>query len=200
MLIMKATLSVLLAGLSLTSWAQPPADYYAGTNNLVGSDLKSALHSIIDGHTVLKYTESGNDEWFDGQNVDVWEALIYTDSACPDTDPDCGFVQLLYLDEVRHADKANRGSGQNDMWEREHVWPKSRGFPSESQDGFTDLHHLRPADRNINGKHSNFGYDTGGDVVNDKLADGTEVPTSARLDSANESFEPTDRAKGQVEG
>ena len=39
---------------------------------------------------------------------------------------------------------------------------------------------------------------SGGSIVMDKLADGSEVATTARLDTANESFEPPDRAKGQV--
>lgn len=107
-------------------------------------------------------------------------------------------MQLLYLDATRTIDQANRGGGADDSWDREHVWPKSRGFPKKGQDGYTDLHHLRPADRNINGTHSNYGYDAGGVTVMDSLVDGSEVATGARFDSANASFEPPDRAKGQV--
>ena len=178
--------------------ADPPQGYYAAAINKTGTELKSSLHAIIDGHQVFPYTKSGNNDWHDRQNIDVWEALVYTDSACPDTQPNCGLVRLLYLDASRTTAQANRGSGGDGMWEREHVWPKSRGFPTASQDGYTDLHHLRPADRNINAKHSNYGYDVGGDTVIDKLVDGSEVPTTAKLDTTNESFEPPDRAKGQV--
>jgi endonuclease I len=190
------TLMVLLG--TGIAYADPPRGYYEIAANKTGSDLKAALHAIIDGHEVLPYTESGNTDWLDGQNVDVWEALVYTDSACADAVPNCGLVRLLYLDESRHISKANRGSGKNDLWEREHVWPKSRGFKNGSQDGYTDLHHLRPADRNLNSKHSNYGYDVGGVTVMDRLADDSEVPTSAKFDMANESFEPTDQAKGQI--
>ena len=38
----------------------------------------------------------------------------------------------------------------------------------------------------------------GGVTVMDKLADGSEVPTGAKFDLANKSFEPTDQAKGQI--
>mgnify|MGYP003647720267 CR=1 FL=1 len=189
------SLSILISSASL---ADIPNGYYDTAIGKLGLDLKAALHSIIDGQTPVKYTISGNKDWYDGENVDVWEALVYTDSACPEYRPKCGRVEMLYLDESRAIEQANRGSGANDSWDREHVWPKSRGFKNESQDGYTDLHHLRPADRNINGAHSNYGYDEGGEIIMDKLADGTEVATTMRFDKAGESFEPSDKAKGQV--
>ncbi|ADZ91126.1 endonuclease I family protein [Marinomonas mediterranea] len=189
-------LLIALLGVSTLSWAS--SNYYAGTEGLTGANLKAKLHSIIDGQDPLPYTSSGNDDWYDGEKIDVWEALVYTDSACPATQPDCGLVQLLYLDETRSIDQANRGASKNDSWDREHVWPKSRGFKKKSQDGYTDLHHLRPADRNINGTHSNYGYDEGGDIVYDKLLDGSQRVSGAYLDKTAQSFEPTDRAKGQI--
>jgi len=172
--------------------------YYFAAEGETGDALKSALHEIIDDHNVLPYTRPGNDDWHDGENIDVWEALVYTDSSCPDANPECEEVRLLYLEEDRSIDQANRGKGENDSWEREHVWPKSRGFPDENQDGYTDLHHLRPADRNINSERSNYGYNMGGKTVMDKLSDGEEVPTAAKIDADNNSFEPPDPAKGQV--
>ena len=189
---------VLVGVVALDAHSVPPEGYYSAATNRTGGALKSALHEIIDNHRALPYTHRENDNWFDGQNIDVWEALVYADSACPDTRPRCGKVHLLYLDDIRSVDQANRGENRHDSWEREHVWPKSRGFPLESQDGYTDLHHLRPADRNINGRRSNYGYDMGGETVMDRLADGSTVPTAARIDTGNHSFEPPDRAKGQV--
>lgn len=188
----------LLALISFVALADPPDGYYNKAEGLSGSELVDSIHLIIDNHTVLKYTNSGNNDWHDGLDIDVWEALVYTDSTCLDGMLNCGDVQLLYLGESRHMSKANRGSGANDSWDREHVWPKSRGFKKQSQDGYTDLHHLRPADRNINGSRSNYGYDVGGKPVMDKLADGTKVDSTAKLDTHNDSFEPPNRAKGQV--
>lgn len=174
------------------------AEYYDGTQALKGDMLKAKLHSIIDGQKPLKYTQSKNTDWYDGIKIDVWEALVYTDSACPDNEPKCGFVTLLYLNDVRHIDQANRGKSKNDAWDREHVWPKSRGFKKQNQDGYTDLHHLRPADRNINSAHSNYGFGMGGRPIYDKLLDGSRIESGAFLDKSNQSFEPTDRAKGQI--
>ncbi len=178
--------------------AGPPAGYYSAAVGKTGDSLKSALHAIIDNHKVLPYRDHDNKDWHDGKNVDVREALVYTDSACPDAQPQCGMVRLLYLDDTRSIAQASRGRRTSDVWEREHVWPASRGFPEENQIGYTDLHHLRPADGNINNTHWNYGYDVGGEVVMDKVADGRKVPTTAKLDKANKSFEPPDRAKGQV--
>lgn len=189
---------IFLVTITTLCQADPPEGYYASAIGKTESNLKMALHQIIDGHRVLPYTARGNDDWFDGNNMDVWEALVYTDSACSVTEPQCGLVQLLYLGEARHITKANRGSGGNDVWDREHVWPKSRGFPKKSQDGYTDLHHLRPADRNINSAHSNYGYDTGGKPIIDQREGQTSVKTEAKLDTAGFSFEPPNRAKGQV--
>lgn len=172
--------------------------YWSGTEGLTSSALKAKLHSIIDGQKPLTYTRSKNFDWYDGKKLDVWEALVYTDSACPKSTPRCGLIQLLYLDETRHINQANRGKGNPDSWDREHVWPKSRGFKKKSQDGYTDLHHLRPADRNINGAHSNYGYDNGGKPFLDTRADGSKVKSGTFVDKKNQSFEPSDRAKGQV--
>lgn len=179
-------------------FANSPADYYGNAKGKTGGELRSALHGIIDGHKVFPYTKRGNDDWHDGEKVDVWEALTYTDSACADDEPKCGLVQLLYLDETRTLAQANRGGSSDMSWDREHVWPKSRGFKKKAQDGYTDLHHLRPADRNINGAHSNYGYDEGGEPVMDRIADGSKVDSGARFDKEGQSFEPPDRAKGQV--
>lgn len=182
----------------LTGFCSSPEDYYSTALGLQGKQLKSQLHKIIDDHRVIKYTQSGNNDWYDHENMDVWEALVFADSACALDQPFCGEVQLLYLNETRHISQANRGSGANDSWDREHVWPKSRGFKNQSQDGYSDLHHIRPADRNINGKHSNYGYDEGGEPVMDKLVGGDTVLSGAYLDKLGKSFEPTNRAKGQV--
>ena len=179
------------------SKAEIPPGYYDGAKGKIGADLKNALHIIIDGHTPLKYTNSKNKNWFDFKDMDVWEALIYTDEACPVT-PNCGNVQLLYLDQVRSYTQANRGKGGGLSWDREHVWPKSRGFKKQNQDGYTDLHHLRPADRNINSAHSNYGYDMGGSIIFDKNEQGQKIPTNMKRDKVNKSFEPSDIAKGQV--
>ena len=123
------------------------AGYYDGTEGLTGDALKAKLHSIIDGQKPLKYTQSGNDDWYDGVKIDVWEALVYTDSACPDDKPKCGLVQMLYLDDVRRIDQANRGKSKDDSWDREHVWP-NRPY------GLLHGHPLRNRRQRLTRKHA----------------------------------------------
>ena len=195
-----ATLVLATTGVPPTVRAEPPDGYYAAAIGESGAALKDALHVIIDGHTPLPYTDPENDNWFDSQGLDVWEALAYTDSACTGDVPACGKVRLLYLDETRDLVQAYRGgrAGCQDLWEREHVWPTSREFKNQEMDGYTDLHHIRPADKDVNNRHSNYGYNHGGDEVFDKSKGCRNRRASARLSRENQSFEPPDRAKGQV--
>ena len=136
---------------------------------------------IINNNKVLTYTIPAN---LTGRMAKIlMEALLYTDSACPDDKPKCGLVQLLYLDDSRTKEQAYRGGSRSgNEWEREHVWPASRGlkYKNKKRNGYTDLHHLRPADGNLNRIRSNFGYNEGGAIVKDKRADGTMVRTQAR--------------------
>ena len=147
--------------------------YYAPTMGREGFELRSALHNIIKvGHTQLTYSQ-------------VWNALQYTDE-----DPD-NSANVLLLYSGRSADKNDR-DGQpgfdNDSWNREHVWAKSYGFPDENQFAYTDIHHLRPADKTINSARSNKAFDNGG------TAQGEAPDTYTDSDS----WEPRDSVKGDV--
>jgi endonuclease I len=147
--------------------------YYASTMGREGFELRTALHEIIKtGHIRLTYSQ-------------VWGALQYTDE-----DPD-NTANVLLLYSGRSADKNDR-DGQagfdNDSWNREHVWAKSYGFPDEDQYGYTDIHHLRPEDKTVNGSRSNKAFDNGG------LAEGEAPDTFTDSDS----WEPRDSVKGDV--
>ncbi|WP_298770918.1 endonuclease [uncultured Shewanella sp.] len=149
--------------------------YYANAINLTGETLKSALNTIIDGHTSLSYSQ-------------VWDALAVTDE-----DPDNSSNIILFYTQ-RSQDKVNRvgGSGanndQND-WNREHIWPKSHGFPSSGDDAYTDIHHLRPSDESVNSTRGNLDFD------NSSSNSISEAP-GTYYDS--DSLEPMDSLKGDV--
>ncbi|TDO97255.1 endonuclease [Marinomonas balearica] len=149
------------------------ADYYADAIGLSGSALKTALQGIISAnHTKLTYKE-------------VWTALQYTDEDPNNTDN----VILIY--SGRSADKDDRDGttgSDNDSWNREHIWAKSLGFPSTGQYGYTDIHHLRPADKTVNSSRGNKSFDDGGS------AQGEAANTFADSDS----WEPRDEVKGDV--
>lgn len=148
--------------------AAEPSGYYSSAAGKTGNALKSALHQIIDNHYALTYAQ-------------VWDALMDLDE-----DPNNSSNVLLIYSRVSR-DK-NRHGGASGDWNREHSWPKSHGFPTESNLAYTDVHHLRASDVTVNSIRSNKDYDIGGSVVS-----GASL---CRSDS--DSFEPPDEVKGDL--
>ena len=76
-------------------------------------------------------------------------------------------------------------------WNREHVWPKSKGWFNEDGAG-CDIHHIRPEDVSVNSIHGNLPY---GEVSN-----GTAVKCCGETVAYKTSsyFEPLDDFKGDV--
>ncbi|MCO4849412.1 endonuclease I family protein [Bacillus vallismortis] len=157
--------------LSLAAPAAPYADtdtYYKGTEGKTGESLKSALHHIISGHKTLSYSE-------------VWNALKETDE-----DPrNPNHVILLYTNESRSK---NLNGGNVGDWNREHVWAKSHGNFGTSKGPGTDIHHLRPADVQVNSARGNKDFDNGG----------TEHAKAPGNYDDGDSWEPRDDVKGDV--
>ena len=153
--------------------------YYADalaaiTNNLSASELKTAITAAISqNHKQLTYSE-------------VWTALTQTDEDPNNT----ANIILLYrgISIPKFANGSGSQSSNPDNWNREHVWAKSHGFPNSSQEGYTDIHHLRPADISVNSSRGNLDFDNSDAPL-------TESPLN-RVD--NDSFEPRDAVKGDV--
>ncbi len=94
--------------------------------------------------------------------------------------------------------------------DKEHMWAKNHGFKLKDSSGkdietkgaWTDLHHLVAADHNTNSQGHNdhfFGEvdHSTATLIKNYLADGTQE-ISGWLDTANDTFEPTDEWKGDV--
>lgn len=145
--------------------------YYGNAIGKSGNALKSSLNQIIKGHTRFSYSQ-------------VWDRLGYADEDPNNTNN----VILLYTG--RSEPKTNRAgmSNSQDAWNREHVWAKSHGFPSSGQHGYTDLHHLRPADVSVNSTRGNKDFAEGGSAI-------SEAPGNY---SDSDSFEPMASVKGDV--
>jgi len=151
------------------------ADVFTAVQNGVsGADLRSAMSVVISaGHKNLTYSE-------------VWTALTKTDE-----DPaNANNVILLYKGTsiAKNANGSGEQSSDPDNWNREHVWAKSHGFPSTSQEGYTDIHHLRPTDISVNASRGNLDFDNSDAAL-------AESPLN-RVDG--DSFEPRDEVKGDV--
>lgn len=150
------------------------ATYYARALAATAPNFRSELIKDI----------SANQKQF--TYTEVWTALTYTDQ--DPTNPD----NIILLYSGRSIAKKDNGSGSastnQDFWNREHVWAKSHGFPDSSQRGYTDIHHLRPADVSMNSTRSDKDFAAGGDAV-------TEAPENSY--TAN-TWEPRDTVKGDV--
>ncbi|MCS0671803.1 endonuclease [Cytobacillus firmus] len=145
-----------------------PGGYYDAATGKTGEALKTALHTIIDDHTEISYSN-------------VWEALRDTDE-----DPaNSNNVILLYTG--RSQGKFTNGSGVND-WNREHVWAKSHGDFGTAMGAGTDLHHLRPTDASVNSSRGNLDFDDGGTQHSEALGNYYD----------SDSWEPRDAVKGDV--
>ncbi|GLX78542.1 hypothetical protein tinsulaeT_18820 [Thalassotalea insulae] len=155
------------------------SSYYADalvaiSNNQSAADVKAKITaSISQNHKTLTYSE-------------VWTALTQTDEDPANTDN----VILLY--KGTSIPKMSNGSGTQssdpDNWNREHVWAKSHGFSSSSNEAYTDIHHLRPTDISVNSSRGNLDFDNSDSPL-------SEAPSNS-VDS--DSFEPRNAVKGDV--
>jgi endonuclease I len=146
--------------------------YYASAIGQTGTALINALHAAAAlNHNHMTYSQ-------------VWEALKYTDE-----DPDnSNNVILIYTGRSQAKTYNSSGNSDPDAWNREHTWPKSHGFPSSGDWGYTDIHHLRPSDASVNSTRSNKDYDNGGNAISEASGNFTD----------SDSFEPRDEVKGDI--
>lgn len=135
----------------------PPTDfiaYYTGIGGLTGSALRTALHNLIDNHTVISYG-------------DLDELMKVIDEA----EDNPTYVRLLY--SQAGLPKTPRS------WNIEHVWPRSRGVGESGPDN-SDVHHLFPCESGVNSKRGNYPFDyTSGSFDFDPFAPESTVDVSA---------------------
>lgn len=111
----------------------PPAGYYDSAAGQTGGDLKQALHTIIRGHTVIPYgslVPPLRELWADPANTSN-VILTYSLTSVP-------------------------GTGG---WNREHLWPRSRGNSTASGPDDSDLFHLVPTDVSVNAERGSLFFD-----------------------------------------
>ena len=167
------------------SIGQIPVGYYKECKELDGEKLKTQLHLLVRDHQVYTYKE-------------VWGALEATDQS----PVDAARVVLLYTGRHQLATQRNRGTHfdyvaagytLSDSWNREHVWPKSHGFPNKKDTAYTDLHHLRPADTSVNSARNSRSFDI---CHNQYFDNGGMVETNCFKEDWN--WEPPENVKGDI--
>lgn len=141
--------------MSANSFAQGPndsKDYYKAANGKKGEELKTALCGII-------YNRNEG-----GSLKNAYDAL-WTHFRTTDARPN-GSVWDMYSNKVEfefgtHQDKGS-GNGEGQFYNREHSFPNS-WFGAKVMPMYTDLHHMYPTDKFVNGKRSNhpFGENNG---------------------------------------
>jgi len=165
---------MVLLNMTISGVSLPPnteiQNYYALATGLTGMALQSALHEIVDNHTVIDYNTV--DEVM--QVIDAVDStnirLIYSNANLPKT----SFVGSV-PDAV--------------AWNREHVWPRNDGVGQDGPD-FSDLHHLFPCQVNVNSLRSALYFDESTNLESDPFAPESFKDTN--------SWEPLDRDKGVV--
>ena len=154
-------------------------DYYTGNytydslSSMSSSLLLSSLRTLMaDTHTVRS---------------------TYDDCKVMATKTDCennnGKITMIYTSYSGSYSQYNGGNG----WNREHVWPKSRGGFETTGPG-ADLHHIRPSENLTNSNRGNrlYGNVSGGTTSKGNLSGlvGGEYTSSY--------YEPLDNVKGDV--
>ena len=168
----------LLGGRSV---AQIPNGYYTSAEGKTGTELKTALHDIIKGHTSISY-------------ANIWYAFWTTDNRGN------GIVWDMYSDGANYTyslgqDQCGTFQNEGDCYNREHSWPQS-WFGGENQTTpRTDLHHIFPTDGYVNQKRSNYPF---GEVSQATYtsSNGSKLGTCATSGYSGTVFEPIDEYKG----
>ncbi|MDE5566798.1 MAG: endonuclease [Anaeroplasmataceae bacterium] len=126
---------------------QPLTGYYQSMNGHLDSSFKENLHQLLKSTHKTKLSYSG-----------VWSALKTTDKGSGNT------IKCLYTGQEINASDQDGSSSASVVWNREHSWPKSHGFNSSDYAAYTDIHHLRASEKNINERRGNldWGNVTGG--------------------------------------
>ncbi len=173
---MKKLLLILLLPLFTVAYAQIPSGYYNSASGLSGTALQSALHNIIDNHTVLTYNF-------------LWTAFKTTD------DLPNGKVWDMYstCTWTFSSDQCGNYGGECDCYNREHSWPKS--WFGDKAPMNSDLFHLYPTDGYVNGKRSNYPF---GEVSTATYtsSNGSKLGSNTYPGYSGTVFEPIDEYKG----
>lgn len=171
------TVSVLL--LTAQNIHPQPAGYYSDAYGLTGNELKSALHNIIDNHTVSTYSDlwvhfQKTDKKPDGSVWDIYSSVVWT------------FI----------TDQCGNYSGEGDCYNREHSFPRS-WFGGEVSPMYTDLFHIYPTDGWVNNKRGNLPF---GEISSPVYtsSNGSSVGASVTEGYSGSVFEPIDEYKGDL--
>lgn len=184
-----------LLAISSNSFAQGPngsGTYYAAADGKKGAELKTALCGII---------RPGLEENVVSYTPGLWNAYPTTD-ARPDDNTKVWdmYSSISNFTFVTNQDKGGGGS-EGDFYNREHSFPRS-WFGGAVAPMNTDLFHVYPTDKVVNGKRSNYPYGETNGANYDNVKGYTSSGGFSKLGASTLSgyqgavFEPNDIYKG----
>lgn len=134
--------SLVSLGLGSPIHAQSPLGYYSSIDPNNATTLRQSVHAIIDDHTRFPYTSTGTDTW------NILE-LAQEDPSNP----------ANIIDVYQNESHPKQGAG-NSLYDREHTWPNSYGFPDDNASNypFSDCHALWLCDISYNSSRGNNPY------------------------------------------
>ncbi|MBS4061226.1 MAG: endonuclease [Bacteroidetes bacterium] len=165
------------------SFAQPPTGYYNSAENLIGAELKVALHNIIKDHEPRTYAQLWQDfAILDRKpNEKVWD--MYSD--VPGGTPAYEFTFF--------TNQCGNYNAEGQCYNREHSWPAS--WFSNQHPMYTDLFHIVPTDGYVNNRRGSFPFGEVGQTTW-VSTNGSRVGQSITQGYSGVVFEPIDAYKG----
>lgn len=159
----------------LVSWSQyanalPPENYYSPAAGLSGGALKNALHGVISNHTVIPYSN------LISPITQIWQDPVNSAN-----------ILLIY---------SNTSVPISSSWNREHVWPRSRGNSEQLGPDDSDLFHVFPSDIAVNAERGSLYFDESdpGDPAYRIPAH----PLAPQTSRDSDSFQPPPQERGDV--
>lgn len=181
---------LLLAFASVLANAQAPTGYYNSANGLTGTNLKTALSTIItNGHqdkgynglwTGYKTTDIDKNYENDGSILDIYSEKPTT------TDP---------YKYTPVTNQCGTYSVEGNCYNREHIVPQS--LFNEASPMVSDIHFIRATDGKVNGMRSNYPFGKVG-TATFTSKNGSKLGSSASSGYSGTVFEPIDEFKGDV--
>ncbi len=156
--------------------SQLDESYYSSLNGLKGDSFRSELNDII--------TEDF--EWYTYDTQYRYSILPQADAVYGQD----GKVYCIYSGQVFNDVDSTNTNGGTYLWNTEHVWAKSHGFPDKNMLPYSDYHHLRVACKNTNSRRNNrfIGSVEGEDYSTDEWGN----------KYTSDTWEPRDSVKGDV--
>jgi endonuclease I len=148
----------------------PPAGYYDPAAGQTGGDLKQALHTIIRGHTVIPY------------------GSLFTPLRNLWADPTNSSNVILTYSLTSVAGSSS--------WNREHLWPRSRGNSAATGPDDSDLFHVVPTDITVNSERGSLYFDASN--PNDPVYRIPAHPLAPQTSRDSDSWQPAPSERGDI--